>query len=101
MAFNAASFVKATSGPIRLWLYETDDNLASLTLTAAQSNYFKSANWATGPAGMQGVRKGDIIAAVNAATKLVTVFGVVDARQGTRDKAGTLVVQSSAASPLI
>ncbi|HDZ26736.1 hypothetical protein LCGC14_1161270 [marine sediment metagenome] len=100
MSFNAASFVLASSGPYRLWLYETDDNLASLTNSAAQSDYFKSANWATIAGGQQGVRRGDVILAVNASTKLVTSLGVVLAIAGTQRNAGSVVVQSSAASRL-
>lgn len=101
MSFNQASFVKASSGPYRLWLYETDDNLASLTNTAAQSDYFKNANAATVAGGMQGVRKGDVILAVNAATKLVTALGVVYAKAGTELNQGSVLVQSSAASRLV
>ena len=100
MSFNAASFVKASSGPYRLWLYETDDNLASLTNSAADSDYFRLANCASRVGGNFGLRRGDVILAVNAATKLVTALGVKNAVTGTELNIGSVTVQSSAASRL-
>ena len=100
MSFNSASFVKASSGPYRLWLYETDDNLATLTNSAADSDYFRLANCATREGGNMGLRRGDVILAVNAATKLVTSLGVKNAVTGTEQSIGSVTVQSSAASRL-
>ena len=79
MSFNQASFVLASSGPYRLWLYSTEDNLASLETASLGSNatdYFKNANVATLDGGQMNVREGDIIFASNSATKVVTAFGV-------------------------
>ncbi len=98
MSFNSASLVLASSGPYRLWLYSTEDNLASLANDASSSDYFKTANWATQAGGNLNLRTGDVILATNAATKLVTALGVRFARTGTQLNAGSVTVQSSAAS---
>lgn len=96
MAFNASSFCLASSGPIRLWVYSTTDNLASLTHAAYGANatdYFKNANVATLAGGQQGVRKGDIILASNAASQLVTALGITYA-----DNAGSITAQANYAT---
>ncbi len=96
MTFNSASFVLASSGPYRLWLYSTEDNLASLTTTAVgehATDYFKNANVATLAGGQQGVRKGDIILASNDSTKVVTTFGITYA-----DNRGSITAQANYAT---
>lgn len=94
MSFNHASFVLASSGPYRLWLYSTEDNLASNTAGALSTDYFKNANAATLAGGSQNVRRGDIILAANAATQSVTVFGV------TYGNVCSVTAQASAASAI-
>ena len=93
MSFNSASLVLASSGPYRLWLYSTEDNLGSNVAGALSTDYFKNANVATLAGGQQGVRKGDIILASNSATKSVAAFGITYA-----DNAGSITAQASAAS---
>ena len=99
MSFNSASLVLASSGPYRLWLYSTEDNLASLihqALGAQATDYFKNANVATLAGGQQGVRKGDIILASNAASKVVTPFGITYA-----DNAGSITAQAQYATGIV
>ena len=96
MSFNAASFVLASSGPIRIWAYSTPDNLASLTTAAFGSqatDYFKNANVATLEGGQQNVRAGDIIIASNAASQVVTMFGITFA-----SNAGSITAQANYAT---
>lgn len=104
MSFNSASFCKASSGPFRIWLYETDDNLASLEANnGTTSDYFKNANVATKEGGALGVRPGDQIWATNSSTKLVTILGVVAAvGPGTNwpNNTGSVTVRANAASML-
>ncbi len=96
MAFNSASLVLASSGPYRLWLYSTEDNLASLqtaALGAQATDYFKNANVATLSSGQMGIRKGDMILASNAGSKVVTAFGITYA-----DNQGSVTAQTNTAS---
>ncbi len=93
MSFNAASLVKVSSGPYRLWLYETQDNLASLEANSgATSTYFRNANAASLAGGAMGLRRGDVILAVNSSTSVVSFFGVVQANYN------SVTVQSNVAS---
>ena len=95
MSFNQASFVLASSGPYRLWLYSTEDNLASNEAPQGgqATDYFKNANVATLAGGQMNVRKGDIILASNAGSKVVTSFGITYA-----DNVGSITAQANAAS---
>ena len=96
MSFNSASLVLASSGPYRLWLYSTEDNLASLTTATIglqATDYFKNANVATLSSGQMGIRRGDIILAANAASQVVTPFGFTYA-----DNQGSVTAQASIAS---
>lgn len=91
MSFNAASMCKASSGLVRIWCYETEDNLASLeAYGGVTSDYFKNANNLSG----MGVREGDTILAVNSSTKIVTMLGVVSAGPT------TVTVQANAGSEI-
>lgn len=90
MSFNRASFCKASSGPYRLWVYSTEDNLASLTNSGAQTGYFMNANLLFG---MQ-VREGDVILASNSATKVITNLGVTFAN------AASVLAQANFASQM-
>lgn len=98
MSFNQASFVLASSGPYRLWLYSTEDNLASMSISAIglqATDYFKNANVATLAGGQMNVRRGDIIMAANGASQQVSTFGVTYA-----DNVGSITAQASVASPV-
>ncbi len=94
MSFNSASFVKVSSGPYRLWLYSTEDNLASLEHSGIQSTYFTNANVSTLAGGAMGVRVGDVILATNSSSKVVSMLGVVAANSS------SITVQANAGSDL-